>query len=47
MTTTIPGLEPMPAVEYSYRDRSLLVTRGSPLPPGAIPTPNGVNFVLI
>jgi glycogen operon protein len=33
--------------EHTYRDRLLVVTRGSPLPAGALPTPSGVNFVLI
>jgi isoamylase len=47
MPTTIAPTGPMPASEYSYRDRTLLVTRGSPLPPGATPTPNGINFVLL
>ncbi len=36
-----------PEKEYRYRDRSLVVTRGSPLPAGATPTPSGINFVLI
>jgi glycogen operon protein len=36
-----------PSAEYSYRDRLLMVSRGSPLPAGAIPTPSGTNFVLI
>src|SRR5262245_50519609 len=43
MPITIARTEPMPAAEYTYRDRMLLVTRGSPLPPGATPTPNGIN----
>ena len=46
MPTTIARPEPMPATEYTYRDRMLMVTRGSPLPLGATPTPSGVNFVL-
>ena len=33
--------------EYSYRDHPLIVSRGSPLPEGATPTPSGINFVLI
>jgi isoamylase len=33
--------------EYSFRDRLLAVTRGSPLPAGATPAPNGTNFALI
>ncbi|MGC1720460.1 MAG: isoamylase [Isosphaeraceae bacterium] len=33
--------------EYTYRDRTLIVGRGSPLPPGANPMTNGVNFALI
>jgi glycogen operon protein len=33
--------------EYSYRDRTLVVSRGNPLPLGAFPMPNGVNFALI
>jgi isoamylase len=33
--------------EYTYRDRTLIVGRGSPLPLGANPMPNGVNFALI
>src|SRR5262249_3320065 len=47
MPTTIVSAGPRPATEYTYRDRLLLVTRGSPLPPGATPTPSGVNFVLL
>jgi isoamylase len=47
MPTTIARPGPLPATEYTYRDRMLLVTRGSPLPPGATPTPSGVNFVLL
>ena len=35
------------AVEYSYRDNPLIVTRGSPLPAGAVATPAGINFVLL
>jgi glycogen operon protein len=34
-------------VEYSYRDHTLLVTRGNPLPAGAVKTPTGINFVLV
>jgi isoamylase len=33
--------------EYTYRDRSLVVTPGSPLPAGAAQTPSGINFVLV
>ena len=33
--------------EYSYRDNPLIVTRGSPLPAGAVATPAGINFVLL
>jgi glycogen operon protein len=33
--------------EYTYRDRTLIVGRGSPLPLGAHVVPNGVNFSLI
>jgi len=33
--------------EYTYRDRTLIVARGSPLPLGAFPMTNGVNFALI
>ena len=33
--------------EYTYRDRTLIVGRGSPLPPGANPMTNGINFALI
>lgn len=33
--------------EYTYRDRILIVGRGSPLPMGANPMPGGVNFSLI
>jgi glycogen operon protein len=33
--------------EYHYRDRTLIVSRGSPIPAGATPTPSGINFVLI
>src|SRR5579885_906110 len=47
MPSTIAGPAPRPDAEYTYRDRLLLITRGSPLPPGATPTPGGVNFVLL
>jgi isoamylase len=47
MPITIASPGPTPATEYTYRDHVLLVTRGSPLPPGATPTPGGVNFVLL
>ena len=47
MPTTTAKPQPIPAAEYTYRDRMLLVTRGSPLPAGATPTPSGVNFVLL
>ena len=33
--------------EYRYGDRTLTVSRGSPLPTGACLMPNGVNFALI
>ncbi len=33
--------------EYTYRDRTLIVGRGSPLPLGANAMPSGVNFALI
>src|SRR5512147_570471 len=33
--------------EYRYGERMLIVGRGSPLPLGAFPMPNGVNFALI
>ena len=39
--------QPLLGTEYTYRDRMLLVSRGSPLPAGATPTPNGINFVLL
>ena len=35
------------SVEFAYRDRPLVVTRGSPLPAGTISTPAGINFVLL
>ena len=34
-------------LEYSYRDNLLIVTRGSPIPAGAVATPTGINFVLL
>ncbi len=40
-------LRPAFRTEYHYRDRILTVSRGSPLPPGAVLMPNGVNFALI
>jgi glycogen operon protein len=43
-TTAIP--QPAPTGEYHYRDNLLWITRGSPLPPGATQTPEGINFVL-
>jgi glycogen operon protein len=33
--------------EYSFRDRKLTVSRGSPLPLGATKMPGGVNFALV
>ncbi len=45
ITTALPQM--IRGLEYSYRDRLLLVTRGSPLPAGATPTPSGINFVLL
>ncbi len=47
MPTTIAQPQPILGIEYTYRDRMLLVTRGSPLPAGATPTPSGINFVLL
>ena len=45
ITTALPQM--IRGLEYSYRDRVLLVTPGSPLPAGATPTPDGINFVLL
>ena len=45
ITTVQPQL--IRGLEYSYRDRPLMVTRGSPLPAGATPTPSGINFALV
>src|SRR5438105_326290 len=47
MATSIAPSQPSLGAEYSYRDQLLVVTRGSPLPPGATPTPSGINFVLL
>jgi len=47
MPTTIKESAPPLTREYSYRDRMLFVSRGSPLPAGAVVTPTGINFVLI
>ncbi len=47
MTEVLRTRARVPETEYSYRDRLLVVTRGGPLPAGAMPTPNGINFVLI
>ncbi|MGO9464226.1 MAG: glycogen debranching protein [Isosphaeraceae bacterium] len=47
MTEVLRARKRVPETEYSYRDRLLVVTRGSPLPAGALATPNGINFVLI
>jgi len=44
---TIIADEPTAVATYRFRDHVLKVTRGYPLSPGAIPTPGGVNFVLI
>jgi isoamylase len=38
---------PATSTEYHYRDHLLFVSRGSPIPEGATPTPTGINFVLI
>jgi glycogen operon protein len=45
MTTAMP--QPTLRSGHSYREHALVVTRGSPLPVGATPTPDGINFVLI
>jgi glycogen operon protein len=47
MASTTTQSQSTQGVEYTYRDRLLLVTRGSPLPTGATPTPSGINFVLL
>jgi glycogen operon protein len=47
MPETIQQLKGTKPVEYSYRDSPLIVTRGSPIPAGAIATPGGINFVLL
>ena len=47
MSETITKPKPVAKNEYSYRDHPLIVSRGSPLPEGATPTPSGINFVLI
>jgi isoamylase len=44
-TTALPNQ--VASNEYSYRDQALIVSRGSPVPEGATPTPSGINFVLI
>src|SRR5437762_613540 len=45
---SITTAKPQPALvgKYRYVEHVLVVTRGSPLPAGATPTPNGINFVL-
>ena len=35
------------SVEFSYREKPLVVTRGSALPAGPVATPAGINFVLL
>jgi isoamylase len=47
MATTIENSKSIARIEYTYRDRPLMVTRGSPLPAGPIQTPTGINFVLV
>jgi isoamylase len=47
MITSKPPSHQHQLVEYEFRDRVLTVSRGSPLPLGATPMPNGVNFALI
>lgn len=47
MSELITKSNPFANTEYSYRDHPLIISRGSPLPEGATPTPSGINFVLI
>ncbi|HKM53934.1 MAG TPA: isoamylase [Isosphaeraceae bacterium] len=47
MSPTKIAPQQMFRTEYRYGDRTLIVGRGSPLPSGAFPMPNGVNFALI
>ncbi len=47
MTTATLRAKSSSIREYSYRDRTLRVTPGCPLPIGATPTPSGINFVLV
>src|SRR5262249_49696267 len=41
MSTTTAMPLPILKAEHSYREHALVVTRGSPLPAGATPTPDG------
>ncbi len=43
VTATRQATEP----EYTFRERMLIVSRGSPLPLGAVEMPDGVNFSLV
>jgi glycogen operon protein len=47
MPTSIRERSRPVAGEFRYRDRLLVVRRGSPLPAGAAATPSGINFVLV
>ena len=43
ITATRQASEP----EFTFRDRTLIVSRGSPLPLGAVKMPTGSNFSLV
>jgi glycogen operon protein len=47
MVTTIDKPKPSRKIEYYYRDHTLIVSSGSPLPAGTVQTPSGINFVLV
>ena len=47
MSTSIAASVRSGTPEFRYGDHPLIVSRGSPIPEGATPTPSGINFVLI
>src|SRR3954452_24897817 len=47
ITFPITATRETPGHEFTFRDRTLIVSRGSPLPLGAVKMSDGVNFALV